>query len=183
MLLFRPQTCSRALSRRFFSSDRKVTNPPGNSGKKGSAFYFAQDYNPEFKKQIESQDQIKNVKDYRFAIVGCGPAGFYMAKNLLKFVPECRIDIFDRNPHPFGLIRTGVAPDHQAMKRIENDFSRVLADPACEFFGNVWVGDSEEAKRQECKYLTVQKLRESYSAVILAYGAISDRELGIPGEH
>ena len=54
---------------------------------------------------------------------------------------KCRVDIFDRNPHPFGLIRTGVAPDHQAMKRIEKDFGTVLSDPKCEFFGNVWVGD------------------------------------------
>ena len=83
---------------------------------------------------------IKSDKDFRFAIVGCGPAGFYMAKNLLKHVGKCRVDLIDRNPHPFGLIRTGVAPDHQAMKRIENDFSQVLANDKCEFFGNVWVG-------------------------------------------
>ncbi len=84
---------------------------------------------------------IKSDKEYRFAIVGCGPAGFYMAKNLIKYVPKCRVDIFDRNPHPFGLIRTGVSPDHQAMKRIEKDFGTVLADEKCDFFGNVWVGD------------------------------------------
>ncbi len=65
-----------------------------------------------------------------------------MAKNLLKnTTDDCRIDIFDRNPHPFGLIRTGVAPDHQAMKRIENDFDTVLKqDESVRFFGNVWVG-------------------------------------------
>ena len=51
-----------------------------------------------------------------------------MAKNLIKYVPKCRVDLFDRNPHPFGLIRTGVAPDHQAMKRIQNDFTGVLND-------------------------------------------------------
>jgi NADPH-dependent glutamate synthase beta subunit-like oxidoreductase len=90
---------------------------------------------------------IKSDKEYRFAIVGCGPAGFYMAKNLIKYVPKCRVDIFDRNPHPFGLIRTGVSPDHQAMKRIEKDFGTVLADERCDFFGNVWVGDQSEAGR------------------------------------
>jgi adrenodoxin-NADP+ reductase len=73
--------------------------------------------------------------------VGSGPAGFYMAKNLLKWVPNCRVDIFDRNPHPFGLIRTGVSPDHQSMKKIEKDFSSVLDQENCEFFGNVWIGD------------------------------------------
>ena len=82
--------------------------------------------------------------------MGCGPAGFYMAKNLLKYAPNCRLDIFDRNPHPFGLIRTGVAPDHQAMKKIEKDFGGVLSDDKCDFFGNVWVGTAEDAKRQDC---------------------------------
>ena len=51
-------------------------------------------------------------KQYRFAIIGSGPAGFYMSKMLLNFVQNCRVDIFDRNPHPYGLIRNGVAPDH-----------------------------------------------------------------------
>lgn len=56
-------------------------------------------------------------------MVGSGPAGFYMAKMLLMSIQNCRVDIFDRNPHPYGLIRTGVAPDHQAMKKIMNDFN------------------------------------------------------------
>lgn len=86
---------------------------------------------------------MRSNKEFRFAIVGTGPAGFYMAKNLLKSVEKCRIDLFDRNPHPFGLIRTGVAPDHQAMKKIENDFSQVLADDRCQFFGNVFVNGDE----------------------------------------
>lgn len=55
---------------------------------------------------------IKSNKEYRFAVVGTGPAGFYMAKNILRNVEKVRVDLFDRNPHPFGLIRTGVAPDH-----------------------------------------------------------------------
>ena len=70
-----------------------------------------------------------------------------MAKNLIKYVPTCNVDIFDRNPHPFGLIRTGVAPDHQAMKKIERDFGTVLADDKCDFFGNVWVGTKEAAMK------------------------------------
>lgn len=65
-------------------------------------------------------------------MIGSGPAGFYMAKNLMKSLGDnCRVDLIDRNPHPFGLIRTGVAPDHQAMKKIENDFSQVLQDDRC----------------------------------------------------
>lgn len=54
----------------------------------------------------------------RFAIVGSGPAGFSMAKLLLKNINNCKIDIFDRNPHPFGLVRTGIAPDHPSIKNI-----------------------------------------------------------------
>lgn len=119
----------------------------------------------------------------RFAIVGSGPAGFYLAKQLLKNVENCRIDLFDRNPHPFGLIRTGVAPDHQAMKRIEKDFSTVLADERCEFFGNVWLGDQVEANKRDCRSVSLDELRSNYSAVTLAYGATSDRELGLPNEH
>lgn len=69
---------------------------------------------------------IKSNKNYRFAVIGCGPAGFYSAKILLKNIKNIRVDIFDRNPHPFGLVRTGVAPDHPDMKRIENDYIEVL---------------------------------------------------------
>lgn len=73
----------------------------------------------------------------------------------MRYVPNCRIDIFDRNPHPFGLIRTGVAPDHQAMKKIEKDFGTVLSDSKCEFFGNVWVGEPAEAIKQKCYNINV----------------------------
>lgn len=92
------------------------------------SFVVAQDYNPEFKARLEGQHKVKSNKDYRFAIVGCGPAGFYCAKQILKNVPRVRVDIFDRNPHPYGLVRTGVAPDHPEMKKIEKDYSEVLED-------------------------------------------------------
>ena len=86
---------------------------------------------------------MKSDKEYRFAIVGSGPAGFYMAKMMLTSIQNCRVDIFDRNPHPYGLIRTGVAPDHQAMKKIMKDFKQVFDQnkERCNFFGNVWLGD------------------------------------------
>lgn len=58
--------------------------------------------------------------------MGCGPAGFYCAKNLIRNVPNVRVDIFDRNPHPFGLVRNGIAPDHYEMNKIENDYLEVL---------------------------------------------------------
>lgn len=86
-----------------------------------------------------------------------------------------RVDIFDRNPHPYGLVRTGVAPDHPEMKKIENDYGEILQDSEkCRFFGNVWVGTNGG--------ISVEKLRELYSGVILAYGASSERKLGLPNE-
>lgn len=91
---------------------RPVPNPPKPTGDPRAAFYSTKDYNPEFSKRIEKQMMIKSDKEFRFAIIGSGPAGFYMAKNILKNVEKCRVDLIDRNPHPFGLIRTGVAPDH-----------------------------------------------------------------------
>jgi len=119
---------------------------------------------------------VKSDKDFRFAIIGCGPAGFYCAKQILKSVPKVRVDIFDRNPHPYGLVRTGVAPDHPEMKKIEKDYSEVLNDrERCHFFGNVWVGTNGG--------LSIEKLKEMYSGIILAYGATGEKDLGLPKEH
>lgn len=137
---------------------------------------------------------VRTDKTLRFAIVGSGPAGFYMAKMLLTSVEDCRVDIFDRNPHPYGLIRTGVAPDHQAMKKIQNDFKQVFENnrDRCRFFGNVWVGEIDpksadyEFSRMHAadgRNVRVDDLREIYSAVVLAYGAIKDRTLGLDHEH
>jgi len=86
-----------------------------------------------------------------------------------------RVDIFDRNPHPFGLVRTGVAPDHPEMKKIELDYAEVLQDTErCNFYGNVWVGTNNG--------ISIEKLRSMYSGVVLAYGATGERDLGLPRE-
>ena len=114
------------------------------------------DYNQDYRQKIQRQNTVRSDKDYRFAIVGTGPAGFYMAKNIIKTLEKCRVDLIDRNPHPFGLIRTGVAPDHQAMKRIENDYQTVLDDEKCNFFGNVWVGDPTDAAERGCYHLSLE---------------------------
>ena len=156
-----------------------------------TSFFTTSDYNPGFRENIEKQNITKSDKEFRFAIVGSGPAGFYMAKNLIKSVEKCRVDLIDRNPHPFGLIRTGVAPDHQAMKKIENDFSQVLKDERCQFLGNVFVhgdqglhGEAKELVLERGHWtVSLEELQEKYSAVILAYGAASDRELGLEGEN
>ena len=104
-------------------------------------------------------------------IVGAGPGGFYTAKYLLKADPDVRIDIVEQLPTPFGLVRSGVAPDHQDVKSVQNDFTTVAEDERVRYFGNVSVGDGSR--------ITLEALREHYGAVVLAYGAEGDRELEV----
>lgn len=106
------------------------------------------------------------------AIVGSGPAGLYAAEGLSKKLPEARIDVLDRLPTPFGLVRFGVAPDHQGTKAIQRQFDKLLQRPTIRFLGNVAVG----------RDVGVDELRGLYDAVVLAMGAAVDRRLGIPGE-
>lgn len=108
----------------------------------------------------------------RVAIVGSGPAGFYAAEALQKASPEVAIDLFDRLPTPYGLVRGGVAPDHPKIKSVTRIFDRIAAQPGFRFLGNVLVG----------RDVSVDELRARYHAVILTYGADTDRTLGIPGE-
>lgn len=108
-----------------------------------------------------------------FAVVGSGPAGFYTAEALDKAYGErARIDILDRYPVPYGLIRFGVAPDHQSLKAVSKRYDKVAESPGVEFVGNVCVG----------RDVSVAELLDLYDAVILAIGAPHDRKLGIPGE-
>jgi len=108
-----------------------------------------------------------------FAIVGSGPAGFYTAEALAKaYGDQARIDIIDRYPVPYGLIRFGVAPDHQSLKAVSKRYDQVAEGGTVEFVGNVAVG----------KEVSADELRGLYDAVILAIGAPHDRKLGIPGE-
>ncbi|MEO8141807.1 MAG: FAD-dependent oxidoreductase [Sphingomicrobium sp.] len=108
-----------------------------------------------------------------FAIIGSGPAGFYTAEALAKsFGDGAKIDIIDKLPVPYGLIRFGVAPDHQSIKAVSKRYDKVADDPQVRFVGNVAVGGA----------VSVAELRGMYDAVILATGAPHDRALGIPGE-
>ncbi len=110
--------------------------------------------------------------DQRLCIIGSGPAGCYLAEHLLKLLPEARIDVLEKLPVPFGLIRYGVAPDHQSTKGAARVLDRTLSRDRVRFFGNVEVG----------KDVTLNELRSMYHVVVLATGAPRDRELGIPGE-
>jgi ferredoxin--NADP+ reductase len=107
------------------------------------------------------------------AIVGAGPAGFYTAEALLDQTSDVRIDIIERLPTPFGLIRAGVAPDHQSTKQVAKKFERTVLQDLVHFYGNIDVGSA----------VSLGELRQYYDAVVLAVGAGLDRPLGIPGEH
>lgn len=106
------------------------------------------------------------------AIVGAGPSGFFAADALLKARDDVRVDLFDRLPTPFGLVRYGVAPDHAKIKAVTRTFDATLRDPRVRFFGNVDVG----------RDVSVDELRARAHAVVLSVGASSDRSLGIDGE-
>ncbi|XP_021860291.2 NADPH:adrenodoxin oxidoreductase, mitochondrial isoform X2 [Spinacia oleracea] len=108
----------------------------------------------------------------RVCVVGSGPAGFYTAEKMLKAHPKAEVDILDRLPTPFGLVRSGVAPDHPETKIVINQFTRVAKNDRCMFLGNVNLGLS----------VSLKELRDLYHVVVLAYGAESDRVLGVPGE-
>ncbi|HEX8583223.1 MAG TPA: FAD-dependent oxidoreductase [Allosphingosinicella sp.] len=106
------------------------------------------------------------------AIIGSGPAGFYTAEALQKqYGEEVRIDLIDRLPVPYGLIRSGVAPDHQSIKAVSKRYEKVALSPHVRFVGNVLVGGD----------VSVAELQGLYDAVILATGAPNDRPLAIPG--
>ena len=108
----------------------------------------------------------------KVAIIGSGPSGFYTADSLIKSGNDVEIDIIDRLPTPFGLIRGGVAPDHQTTKKVAKAYEKTALNDSVSYFGNVEVG----------KDISIDELRKAYDAVVLAVGAPTDRKLGIPGD-
>jgi ferredoxin/flavodoxin---NADP+ reductase len=109
----------------------------------------------------------------RVAIIGSGPSGFYAAEALLKRTDAVvHVDMFDRLPTPYGLVRGGVAPDHQNIKAVTRVYERTAARPTFRFFGNVRLGTD----------ITVDDLRRHYHQIVYAVGNEADRRLGIPGE-
>jgi ferredoxin/flavodoxin---NADP+ reductase len=108
----------------------------------------------------------------RVAVVGSGPAGFYAAGALLSADPSAEVDMFDRLPTPWGLVRLGVAPDHPKLKTVSRAFERIAEQPGFRFLGNVEFG-------RDIHHAELVRL---YDAVIYAVGAQTDRRLGIPGE-
>ncbi|HEX8073956.1 MAG TPA: FAD-dependent oxidoreductase [Thermoleophilaceae bacterium] len=108
----------------------------------------------------------------RIAIVGAGPAGAFAAERLRQNHGAMDVDLIERLPTPWGLLRGGVAPDHQEIKRLDDTFDRETLGRGCRFFGNVEVGPD----------ISHAELMEHYTAVIYATGAQTDKSLGIPGE-
>lgn len=120
------------------------------------------------------------MRPYFVAIVGAGPSGYFAAASLLKFAdgsvtgdgPDVRVDMLEMLPTPWGLVRSGVAPDHPKIKSISRTFEKTSADPRFRFFGNITVGQD----------VSVDELADRYDAVVYAVGTQSDRTMGIPGE-
>src|SRR5580692_5325186 len=112
------------------------------------------------------------------AVVGSGPAGLYTAEALIKQSAALdpprtiRVDVLDRLPTPYGLVRYGVAPDHKSIKSIAEYLRRVLEHDGVRFVGGVHLGDD----------ITREDLLACYDAVVYATGAMRDRQLGVPGE-
>ncbi|TAM69013.1 FAD-dependent oxidoreductase [Mycobacterium sp.] len=117
------------------------------------------------------------MRPYHVAIVGSGPSGFFAASSLLKAADasedtDVAVDMLEMLPTPWGLVRSGVAPDHPKIKSISKQFEKTAQDPRFRFFGNISVGEHVQAS----------ELAEQYDAVVYAVGAQSDRTLNIPGE-
>src|SRR3954447_10593356 len=114
----------------------------------------------------------------RVAVVGSGPAGFYAAGHLLDTgsrdsgPEDVQVDMLERLPTPWGLVRLGVAPDHPKIKSVSRAFEKIAAQPGFRFIGNVQIGED----------LHHADLMELYDAVVYAVGAQTDRHMGIPGE-
>ena len=113
---------------------------------------------------------------FKVAIVGAGPAGYFAAQALHNLQNEDRtfaIDMIERLPTPWGLVRSGVAPDHPKIKTVSKVFEKIAADPNFRLFANVEIGSD----------ITVAQLQEKYDAVVIATGSSLGKQLGIPGEN
>lgn len=120
---------------------------------------------------VPQQRRLRHARPVRVAVVGAGPAGMYVADELLRH-PEISVDVLDRLPTPYGLVRAGVAPDHQHTKQAERLFRAIEDQPGFRYLLGVEVG----------RDVSLAELAERYHGVVYTVGSASDRTLGIPGE-
>ncbi|PNS21046.1 NADPH:adrenodoxin oxidoreductase, mitochondrial [Sphaceloma murrayae] len=111
----------------------------------------------------------------RIGVIGSGPAGFYAARRLQQKVEGVKIDMYEMLPTPYGLVRFGVAPDHPEVKNCIDTFTQVAEHPSFTYIGNISIGTSPSS-------LPLSTLTANYDAILFAYGASRDKQLGIPGE-
>lgn len=112
------------------------------------------------------------TRPLRVAVIGSGPSGFYATEALFKADLVCNVDMFERLPTPFGLVRSGVAPDHPKIRQVTKVYERIAEHPRFHYFGNVEIGIR----------ITVNELRRFYDAIIFACGTETNQRLDIPGE-
>ncbi|MCJ1286302.1 NADPH-adrenodoxin reductase [Xylographa opegraphella] len=115
---------------------------------------------------------VHNRPPFRLAIIGSGPAGFYAAYRVMSRIENAVVDMYERLPVPYGLVRFGVAPDHPEVKNCQDKFTDVASSPRFNFIGNLDIGND----------LPLPSMLPHYNAILFAYGASQDRRLGIPGE-
>lgn len=118
----------------------------------------------------------QDERPFRMAVIGSGPAGFYTAYKVMSKIKDSKVDMYEHLPTPFGLVRYGVAPDHPEVKNCQGKFQEVAESPNFNFIGNIKIGFDPSS-------LPLKDLLPQYDAILFAYGASRDKQLGIPGEH
>ncbi|KAI1344573.1 nucleotide-binding domain-containing protein [Xylariaceae sp. FL0016] len=122
----------------------------------------------------------RSDRPFRMAVVGSGPAGFYTAYRVMSRINKAKVDMFEALPVPFGLVRFGVAPDHPEVKNCQDKFEEVASSPDFTFIGNVSIGNAD-GHFNGCT-IPLRSMLRHYDAVVFAYGASQDKQLGIPNE-
>ena len=123
------------------------------------------------------------MKVLKACIVGSGPAGFYTAKKMLKEFVNVKVDMYEKLPVPFGLVRYGVAPDHIKVKNVENTFRKTALDQRFTFYGNVSVGSNLCSPDSNKNTAAIDELKKFYNVIVFCIGATGSKKLDIPGEN
>ncbi|TQS39447.1 hypothetical protein Golomagni_00029 [Golovinomyces magnicellulatus] len=128
-----------------------------------------------FATSVLRKDKNNGRSTFRLAVIGSGPSGFYTAHKVMSRIENSIVDMYERLPVPYGLVRFGVAPDHPEVKKCQEKFNEIACSPRFRFVGNVPIGLGSGS-------LPLHLLLPHYDAILFAYGASRDRKLAIPGE-